>query len=206
MVAPPCAGDRSGANRLASARAGRPIFTGYGAARRAPFGKGHPIWAKFERVAAAFKAAPTVARFSTIRVRWSAGQGAWASVPWFAFLDERETHKTSKGVYVIYLFREDLTGVYLTVNQGVAWTVGSREIGNALLRRHTKQLRERSTALAGLGFELGERIDLRSNKALIRAYEGSTVAHKFYDRGAVPDDTVLLADLGHALGGPAAQS
>jgi len=54
-----------------------------------------------------------------LKVEWSAGVGRWAKIPWIALMDRRETTTTQQGVYCVYLFREDMSGVYLTLNQGV---------------------------------------------------------------------------------------
>ena len=106
------------------------------------FGKRNPLWAEFERVASALKGSADVVRFPNVVARSSAGQGRWATVPWIAALDSRETSKTSEGVYVIYLFRADMSGVYLTLNQGTSWVMaGYGGSGPAQLRERAAQLR-----------------------------------------------------------------
>lgn len=161
------------------------------------FGKKSPIWADFERVAAGLRASPLVARFKTIVIKWSAGQGRWATVPWIAALDSRETSRTSEGVYVIYLFRADLSGVYLTLNQGTTSLLdGGR---NVQLRKRAAELRARSGALRDSGFEVSEGIDLKSDAKLIRGYQDSTVAYKLYATSEIPSDVSLVKDLGAVL-------
>lgn len=165
------------------------------------FGKRNPLWAEFERVASALKGSDAALRFPHIVIRWSAGQGRWATVPWIAALDSRETSKTSEGVYVIYLFRADMSGVYLTLNQGTSWVMaGYGGRGSAQLRDRAAQLRTRSGSLKAAGFDVSEGIDLKSDVPLIRGYQDSTVAYKFYARNQVPDDEVLLKDLVSVLG------
>ena len=46
------------------------------------------------------------------------GDGNLANVPWIAFVDERETENVLGDVYCVLLFKADMSGVYLTVNQG----------------------------------------------------------------------------------------
>jgi hypothetical protein len=164
------------------------------------FGKTCSLWVEFQNIAASLRSAPDVARFKNIVIQWSAGRGNWATVPWVAALDSRETSKTSEGVYLIYLFRADLSGVYLTLNQGASWLMaGSGGRGNMQLRQRASQLRSRSGLLKDAGFEVNPGIDLRSDLSLIRAYEDSTVAYKLYARGCVPDDAALLRDLAASL-------
>src|SRR5258706_4026410 len=72
----------------------------------------------FDRVAGRLRQTEPVISRREVRVRWSVGQGCWARIPWIAALDRRETSKTSEGAYVAYLFRADMSGVYLTLTQG----------------------------------------------------------------------------------------
>jgi len=49
----------------------------------------------------------------------SAGLGNWAKCPWVSVFDILITHSAQSGYYPVYLFREDMQGVYLSLNQGV---------------------------------------------------------------------------------------
>ncbi len=117
-------------------------------------------------------------------------------------MDDRETTSTQKGTYCVYLFREDGSGVYLTLNQGVTEPQrlhGAAE-GKRLLRARAAELRQGAMSLVENGFQLDADIDLRSTAGLGADYEASTVAYKLYEKGAVPDDEVLLKDLTQVLG------
>jgi hypothetical protein len=162
-----------------------------------PFGKQSALWSEFDRIATGLRASREVARFKNIVIKWSAGQGRWATVPWIAALDSRETSRTSEGVYVIYLFRADLSGVYLTLNQGTMSLLEGRR--NVQLRERAAQLRKRSGSLKDSGFEVSEGIDLKSDAQLIRGYQDSTVAYKLYSRNQIPGDIALLRDLAAVL-------
>jgi hypothetical protein len=176
------------------------ILSRYAHARASEwFGKSSPVWANFVAIAAILKDSPAVTASRHVIVRWSAGQGRWATVPWIAALDTRETTKTSRGVYVIYLFRADLSGVYLTLNQGASSILAGNGTGLTQLRARATALRERSQTLAAAGFTVATGVDLRTDVKSVRAYEDSTAAYKLYERGAVPDDAALLADLAHVL-------
>ena len=53
------------------------------------------------------------------KVEGGAGKGNWASCPWISVFDISITESAQFGYYPVYLFREDMTGVYLSLNQGV---------------------------------------------------------------------------------------
>ncbi len=53
-------------------------------------------------------------------VKASAGNGAWAKVPWIAIFNKLVTETVTSGFYCVYLFRVDCSGVYLSLNQGIA--------------------------------------------------------------------------------------
>lgn len=127
------------------------------------------------------------------KVQGSVGQGNWANIPWIAILDKRITDTTQHREYVVYLFSEDMSSVYLTLNQGV--TVPLREKGRRegyeLLRQKVNEMRE---MLPLTNMNKDENIQLTSS-GIGRDYQVSTVAYIRYDRDNMPDEEVLLADL-----------
>jgi 5-methylcytosine-specific restriction protein A len=52
-------------------------------------------------------------------VKGSAGQGVWARGPWVGIFDPIITTSAQSGYYPVYLFREDMLGVYLSLIQGM---------------------------------------------------------------------------------------
>lgn len=84
-----------------------------------PFGANNSIWQKFDEFVQLLRQTETLRAYPTINIKWSVGMGNWARVPWIAFLDNRETNTTQSGIYGVFLFREDMSGVYITYNQGV---------------------------------------------------------------------------------------
>src|SRR4051812_20136054 len=96
------------------------ILREYGDARRAgTFGGSHPVWQTFAALAEELSARSAMTAHPTMRVTWSVGAGNWAKVPWLSVLDERETSTTQRGVYPVFLFRQDLSGFYMLLGQGV---------------------------------------------------------------------------------------
>lgn len=174
------------------------VLARYVAARKQEeFGKYHELWAVFQSLERAFQESSTVQKRETLEVDWSVGQGNWARIPWIAFLDSRETDTTQRGNYCVFLFRQDMSGVYLTYNQGV--TELNKEHGRRearqILQSNARDLRARCDRLTDRGFSLDDQIDLRTDSSLGRDYEYSTIAYKLYEAEAVPRDNELLADL-----------
>ena len=84
-----------------------------------PFGSNAEIWTVFEQLEIEFRGLPVVSSVVTLSVKASPGSGNWANVPWVAIFDSRAARSIRDGVYCVYLFRQDMSGFYLTLNQGV---------------------------------------------------------------------------------------
>jgi hypothetical protein len=174
------------------------ILEGYVSSRTGiPFSGSSDIARHFKSLAEAVSGSAAVRNRPLLKITFSYGKGNWAKVPWLALLDNRETSSTTHGVYVVYLFRQDMTGVYLTLNQGVTEPkerLGTAEAHSFLTRRAT-ELRAQSKELPSAGFQLDEDIDLKADAGLGSSYEDSTAAYKLYQAGQLPSDTDLHADL-----------
>ncbi len=172
------------------------ILDDYGSARSGPFGSSAEIWTVFEEVNETFDTSPPVASRPTVAARWSAGRGNWSRIPWISFLDARETRTTQSGVYPVLLFREDLSGAYLTLAQGVT---APGKLGRAAMVAHLEsvafEVRRQSPELEAAGFQLDSAVDLRTSANLGRNYEHSVIAHKLYESGDLPSDDEILRDL-----------
>src|SRR5437016_2742854 len=175
------------------------ILSGYKqAASESKFSGIHPVVHEFEEASRALAAIPGVVP-RNIKIVASAGRGNWASIPWISLLDPRETDTTQKGVYIVYLFRGDMSGVYATLNQGVTELKDlSSTAQTQELNRRADTIRQRVPELAAADFALDSKIELRAATALGAKYEPSTIAHKFYPADALPDPDGLADDL-HAL-------
>jgi 5-methylcytosine-specific restriction protein B len=177
------------------------ILRSYASEKEKRFGRQSHLWKAFDELKEAIGAAPSVRGYPTLRLRWSVGQGRWANVPWLALFDSRETDRMSDGVYVIFLFRADLSGVYLTLNQGASWTLAGYGLaGFKQLRGRAEILREKCAGLLARGdFAHRPRIDLRCDGKLAETYPHSTIAYRFYDVRDLPTDERLLFDLAVTL-------
>jgi len=157
----------------------------------------HPITDSFRNIQAAIQALSSVRGRTGLSVRWSVGQGNWTNVPWIALLDRKETDTTQHGVYVVYLFRQDMSGVYLTFNQGVTdpFKRLGRTEGRKLLKATAADIRRQCASLGKAGFRLDDRLDLTAASGVGADYEVSTIAYKYYEAGNVPSDGALASDL-----------
>ncbi|XID92250.1 McrB family protein [Paenibacillaceae bacterium WGS1546] len=127
-----------------------------------------------------------------LKVQASVGMGTWARIPWIAIMDRRITETTQKGEYIVYLFSEDMSSVYLTLMQGVTEPnkKGKTE-AHKYLRNKVQEIR----AMIPLeGLQKDEEIHLTSD-GLGYDYQVSTVAYYKYDRDNLPTEEQLSADL-----------
>jgi hypothetical protein len=162
----------------------------------------HPeLWGVMDRVMFGIKAMPAYKARPYLKYSWSLGAGNWANIPWIAFLDNRETTSTEQGVYCVLLFREDMSGFYLCLSQGV--TRLSRELGRAEayreLDRRAEALRPLLAGLQDHGFVVGRGIDLHATGTLGKGYEQATIAYKLYSAGSLPTDDEFTADVARLL-------
>lgn len=129
-------------------------------------------------------------------VHGSAGQGVWARVPWAAVFDRFITESAQDGYYLVYLVREDFSGVYLSLNQGV--TSVREQYGSDA--KHALHVRA-NDFLARLG-KLADGllqgpIDLGAigSTSLGAYYEHGAICSVFYPKADLPSDQQLSTDL-----------
>jgi hypothetical protein len=137
-------------------------------------------------------------QYSDYIISGSAGAGNWANVPWLSILNPRITETTQAGIYPVYLFCADGSGVYLSLMQGT--TAPQQRLGKAQAdiqaATYATKIRKELVELAEWG---GLEIDLKANTSLGKSYEKAQIAAKFYPASAIPSDEQLQADLLHAM-------
>lgn len=164
------------------------------------FKGGNTIRELFDECRRIFQNSAVLKNHQNIRVVSSYGKGNWATIPWISFLDPRETNTTQDGTYVVILFCENGTGCYLKMAQGV--TQPSKEFGSKaadVLHKRAEKLRGKYTYLKDKGFDLSGTSDLGSEQRLVKLYEASTVASKYYKVDAFPTEEQIFADLNELL-------
>lgn len=172
----------------------------YPDARSGAFRGDHPIQALLRDLVNALSQSGPVTTRADLVVKGSVGLGNWAAAPWIAFLDRRVTSSTQSGVYPVLLFREDMSGVYLTVAQG---TQLLKQQGRAHMLEELRVVADRvrgfvSDDLVNRGFSADNKVELGSG-APARDYSASAIVHKLYERAVVPEDVVIVEDLDAVL-------
>lgn len=155
---------------------------------------GHPVADRIRGPVA--ESVRSIVDDDSYKTEGSPGKGNWAETLWVSVFDRIITETAMEGFYVVYLFRQDGAGVYLSLNQGT--TAIYRHAGG---RRYIEVLESTAQRDAGLlpkaelaGLHLGP-IDLLGSGTLTRGYEAGNIVAKFYPAGAVPDDAQLELDL-----------
>lgn len=130
----------------------------------------------------------------------SAGRGTWTYSPWVAVLDSKITNSVQRGFYVVYLFREDMKGVYLSINQGTI------KLLNANKHLKDKEVRTQDTLKSravkyrkkinpNITKDLLEEIDLGVVKSKYgNYYEAGNICAKYYSLNNMPSEEVLEYD------------
>jgi len=124
-------------------------------------------------------------------VRGSAGQGNWATIPWIAVMDPQITDTTMKGYYIVYLFREDMEGLYLSLHQGVSDI--NKEYGE---KKANKTLRAMAEEFRGQINQKGLLEEISLGKGgLAPLYEAGNIYAKYYPASALPSEEEIEGDL-----------
>ncbi len=120
-------------------------------------------------------------------VQGSIGRGNMNRVPWVAVFNREITTSAEKGYYIVLLFSEDMSGCFLSLNQGVT----------DMERRYTRQLAIKKMIEAGvLSRDYLEKhpealygeIDLHATNDLGRGYEVGAIESFYYASDRLPSE------------------
>lgn len=165
--------------------------------RQTPFKTTPDLWAVMDKLKALLERTPSVAARPHLQVDWSLGKGVWASVPWIALMDERETTSTQRGLYVVFLVSRDMEVVHLVLLQGTTDVMNEhkRSGGMPLLRARSEAFRAQAPELVEYGFRLDDDITLGAEGWRAQSYKASTIAHLPLMVEDLPSDEALDATL-----------
>lgn len=124
------------------------------------------------------------------------GTGLRSQVPWVRFASRSRSPKATVGWYVVLLFREDGSGLYLALSHA-----STRSIGGAFVSRskhETDGLVDWARAIFSDSLAADGRLALQLSLGkgdLAKAYESTTAAAYFYSFDDVPSDEQLRSDV-----------
>ncbi|MBY0217884.1 DUF3578 domain-containing protein [Paenibacillus illinoisensis] len=128
-------------------------------------------------------------------VQSSVGQGNWTETPWISFFDREITETAMKGFYIVYLFRKDMKGVYLSLNQGTTY-IKNKYKGN---KPRTKMEEVALKLKNALNFSIDDfpatSIDLVSTTNNAKNYMAAHICGKYYPLEKFPDNEEMQNDL-----------
>ncbi len=139
-------------------------------------------------------------------VKGSVGVGVWSSVPWLAIFDRFVTTSAQSGFYPVFLFKEDMSGFYLSLGIGVTSVQleykESKKIREALKNQNSLLLNKIKAIPIGFETSKGLNFKLQSGKSsnkLASNYEEGCVIAKYYDAKRLPTDKELFQDITNLL-------
>jgi 5-methylcytosine-specific restriction enzyme B len=126
-------------------------------------------------------------------VKGSAGQGGWTACPWIAVYNKEITTTIQEGVYIVYLFSEDMERVYLTLNQGC--TNLKKQLGQRKATEEMTKVREETrNVINHRGFNIDNNLSVGN-----RDYEVGSIFYKLYTRNNLLQEQQLVSDLNNMI-------
>jgi 5-methylcytosine-specific restriction protein A len=168
------------------------VLSNYNNSLNEPF-KDHPMASAVkESLPAAIEA--VIIDKERYKIEGSPGKGRWTFLPWVAIFDVLVTTSAQSGYYPVYLFREDMSGVYLSLNQGVtAVKADYKKEAAAVLKIRAEDYRAKLGNLKS-GFTL-EDIHTNSSVDNGKLYDAGSIVAKYYPKENIPADSVLTQDI-----------
>jgi 5-methylcytosine-specific restriction protein A len=134
-----------------------------------------------------------------IKIEGSIGKGMITYTPWLCFFDKEITTSAQHGYYVCMLFREDMKGFYLSLNQG--WTQYQTQFGVKAGRNEISlnSIKARTILRSTKNFQ-ADVLNLNASTDLGKGYELGNIYSRYYSVDNVPNDKKLFEDLQQLLG------
>lgn len=171
------------------------VLQEYPPATKEPFAK-HPLAIFIRRTFADQVSALVRADAPSLEVKGSAGQGVWARGPWIGVFDPLVTTSAQSGYYVCYLFKEDMSGVYLSLTQGM-----TEAKKNYKADAKTSLLARAQNFRAMLGSRISDHLVLQIDLAPSAPnndtafYEAGNICALYYSAQSMPDEATLREDV-----------
>lgn len=132
---------------------------------------------------------------NVFKIKGSIGQTNWAEIPWIAIFLKDITTGASNGYYIVYLFKSDMSGFYLSLNQG--WDFFEKKYKPKNAKVKIKQSADIiRTILSPLSNTFNKTsIDLNASGDLAKGYELGHIYGCYYDANNIPSTENLIDDL-----------
>lgn len=136
-------------------------------------------------------------RRQDLSAKGSMGTGNKGEFPWISLRNVNISKSTTHGLYIVYLFRKDMKGFYLSLNQGIIYF--ARTYGRKKYDYAKKVVNYFQTKCGDSQFSR-ELIDLGETRrgSLGYGYEVTTILSKYYPSHGFNDE-VLIKDLKHMM-------
>ena len=125
------------------------------------------------------------------KIYGSCGKGAKSLSPYVAISDRKITTSTQNGIYVDFIFKSDMSGFYLTIDQGI--TNIKEKYGNKLAKEKAEQAAEffRSTISDIKDFKSGLVSGHTKSGSLEDGYESTRVIAKYYEKDNFTNEQII---------------
>ena len=124
----------------------------------------------------------------------SINTGNMAKVPWICIFDKDITVSATKGYYIVFLFRADMKGGYLSLNQG--FTQYKDKYGEPKGREKAREKAKLYQKILQSKFEINTaEIKLYSTTSLGKGYEAGNICSKYYSFESFPNDDFFMKDI-----------
>ena len=117
------------------------------------------------------------------KIKGSCGASYKADVPWIGIFNKEITETAQKGIYIVYLFKSDMSGFYLCLGQGVT-----------NFEKYGKNRTQYMIKVADYFKEMTDTeifskkgIELNSRTSIGRDYAKVNVLSKYYDKNKIKD-------------------
>jgi 5-methylcytosine-specific restriction protein A len=129
----------------------------------------------------------------------SIGKGLISETPWIGVFDKSITTSAQTGYYIVYLFRSDLKGFYLSLNQGWTQYETNYGVGKGRDEIRATAIKSQSLLRGTLSFSF-EPINLIASKTLAKGYELGNICSKYYSIDNLPSESEFIDDLRNFIG------
>lgn len=128
-------------------------------------------------------------------IEGSVGQGRWTDTPWISLFDKDITNTAQKGFYIVYLFRKDMQGVYLSLNQGTKYIKKKYKGKKPKEKMNTIATNIRNSLIYDTRRFNLDHIDLATSTDNGTNYKAAHICGKYYPLSNIPNDAELIKDL-----------